>query len=86
MRKAWFFAFALAGCVNDGPGDPSYDIAKSMDTIRQNAVIGYRDRCLSFGAEDGSAVYEQCVRTLADADKQAEELREGPEQNAGERR
>jgi hypothetical protein len=86
MRKPWFFALVLAGCVNDGPGDPNYDVVKSMATIRQNALIGYHDRCLSFGAEPGTPVYAQCVATLADADKQAEELRAAEERAMGPRR
>ncbi|HEY4266027.1 MAG TPA: hypothetical protein VGM72_11970 [Micropepsaceae bacterium] len=86
MRKPWFFALVLAGCANDGPGDPNYDIAKAMETITQNAMIGYHDRCLSFGAEIDTPLYAQCVSTLAEADKQAEELREGQEGSAGERR
>ena len=86
MRKPLMFALFLTGCVNDGPGDPNFDIAKSMNITSQNMQIGYRNRCLALGAEPSSDVFSQCVTTLAEADRQAEQLRAGEEKRMGERR
>ena len=84
MRKAVLFALGLAGCT--GMGDPHYDIDSARQSLNRNAIIGYHNRCISFGAEPGTSLYEECVATLQEADMRAEVVRTAVEPRVAQRR